>query len=141
LYLTMRTYSVSDDPDIEPYRRYAFELNLWFVIYGIVLAASIATMRAMPVSALRALIGLLPMIPLFGVLNLIMRKYRTIDELERKIVAEGIMFAFGATAIITLTYGFLQVSIKAPALSYFFVWPILAACWVAGGFFARRRYS
>ena len=89
---------------------------------------------------LRALVGLTPMSAGFGILNLVMQEYRSADELQRRIVAESIMFAFGSTALLTFSYGFLQRTIGAPELSYFWVWPILAASWIVGGIITRRRY-
>jgi hypothetical protein len=89
----------------------------------------------------RAVLGLSPMIAGFGILNLMMRRYREQDELQKKIMAEGIMFGFGATAILTFSYGFLQRWVGFPDLSYFYVWPVLAFSWVVGGWIARRRYS
>ena len=112
-------------------------------IYMVLLFASTYAVQ-MPMFAwrpLRIVVTLLPVLPLFGVLGVSMRKYRESDELQRKIQAEGIIFGFGLTAIVTLTYGFLQANADAPAISYVWVWPLLAVGWVIGMLIARRRYS
>jgi hypothetical protein len=63
-----------------------------------------------------------------------------VDELQRRIQLEALPFAFGAGSLITLTYGLLQVA-GLPELSWLFVWPVYAGCWLVGGFLAHRRYS
>jgi len=123
-------------------RWYTVRLLAWLALYAGLLAGSIWLIDGQHVTAfaLRLIVGVLPMIAAFGILDLSMRQHRKHDELQQKITSEGIMFAFGVTAIVTFTYGFLQRSIGAPDLSYFFVWPILGASWLVGSFLARLRY-
>lgn len=115
----------------------------WIFAYAALLALSIAALHnlTLPWPLLRVLIALLPVIPLFGMLNLGMRKFRAADELQKKIAAEGIMFGFGVTTIVTLAYGFLQANDLAPEVSFTWVWPILGAGWLVGNLLARRRYQ
>jgi hypothetical protein len=80
------------------------------------------------------------MIPACGILGLVMATYRVVAEFQKKIVAESIMFAFGVTAIITFSYGFLQRFVGTPDLSYFYVWPIMGMAWLVGTMIARYRY-
>ena len=123
--------------------RYVRALLLWIAVYAVLLFASIAVLERNLVGAppLRALIGLAPMLGAFGILNLVMGQYRSGDELQQKITAESIMFAFGATAILTFSYGLLQSTVGAPQLSYLWVWPVLGGTWLIGTFIARRRYG
>ena len=123
-------------------RRYFTELFLWLALYAVLLIASLAVLDRHLVTWMpaRIVVGLVPMVAAFGVLNLYMRRYRAQDELKQKIMAEGIMFGFGATAILTFSYGFLQRTADFPELSYFFVWPVLAFSWVIGEWIACRRY-
>ena len=123
--------------------RYAAALSVWIAIYAALLFGSLAVVSKDVITwlPLRVAIGLTPMIAAFGILNLVMREYRAGDELQQKITAEAIMFAFGATAIITFSYGFLQRVVHAPSLSYFWVWAVLGSTWGLGAFIARRRYK
>jgi hypothetical protein len=123
--------------------RYTAELTAWIALYAILLFGSLAVIDKNLVNwlALRVVIGLSPMIAGFGILTLIMREYRRRDELQQRIVAEGIMFAFGATAILTFSYGFLQRTVGAPDISYFWVWAILGATWFVGSLIARQHYK
>jgi hypothetical protein len=121
---------------------YAKWMSIWFGIYFVLLTGSIKLLDHNIITwfPLRVTVALVPMIPACGILALTMRTYRKMDELERKIIAEAIMFAFGATAIITFSYGFLQRFVGAPDVSYFFVWAVMGAAWFVGGRIARYRY-
>ncbi len=123
-------------------KRYARGLWVWIGIYAVLLYASIALLDHNIISWLpaRVVVALVPMIAGCGILVHTMREYRAIDELQKKIVAEGIMFGFGATALITFSYGFLQRFVGAPDVSYFAVWAVMGATWAIGGYIARYRY-
>jgi hypothetical protein len=123
--------------------RYLVSLSAWLAVYAALLFASLTLIdRNMVVSVpLRIVVGLAPMIAAFGILSLVMRRYRAGDELAQRITAEGIMFAFGATAILTFSYGFLQRTAGAPDISYFWVWAVLGSTWSIGNLIARQRYK
>jgi len=124
-------------------RSYAVAIFSWVAVYAVLLFGSISLLKTGTIQwlPLKALIALSPMIAGFGIVVSITRSYRRMDELEQKIIAESIMFAFGATAILTFSYGFLQGNLGAPDLSYFWVWPVLASTWIIGGVLARRHYK
>jgi vacuolar-type H+-ATPase subunit I/STV1 len=125
-------------------RRHAIELTIWFTVYAGLLFASLELIDRGTIGApaLRAIVALTPMIAGFGILATIMRQYRRTDELGQRVTAEAIMFAFGATAIVTFSYGFLQRAGVAPQdASYFWVWAIMGAAWMLGSLIARRRYQ
>lgn len=124
-------------------RRYVIALLLWLAVYAVLLFVSLIVIdRDMVASVpLRVLTGLAPMLAGFGILSLIMQQYRAADELQKKIVAESVIFGFGATAILTFSYGLLQRMAGAPDLSYLWVWAVLGSTWVIGGLIARRRYE
>jgi hypothetical protein len=126
-----------------PSRRYTIEIFIWMSIYIGLLYFSIAVLRnhAVTSQSVHVIVALLPVVPLFGVLNLSMRRFRQADELQKKIISEGIMFGFGLTAIVTLSYGFLQLNADAPPISFVWVWPLLASGWVVGQILARFRYQ
>ncbi len=122
--------------------RYLLALSAWLTVYAGLLFASLTLVDRKMIVALpvRVIVGLAPMIAAFGILNLVMREYRAADELAQRIIAEGIMFAFGATAILTFSYGFLQRTVGAPDISYFWVWAVLGSSWFLGNLIARQRY-
>jgi hypothetical protein len=141
LYLTLRRRPSCEENDAPRFRQYAFELNWWLIAYGALLLISNGLLHVVHGLTLQSVIGLTPMVAAFGILHLVIREHRASDELQRQITAESILFAFGATAILTLSYGFLQASAHAPMLSYFCVWPVLGVTWIVGKFIAWRRYN
>jgi hypothetical protein len=127
---------------IESRRRFRKTLFLWAGCYIALvwIVAELFDRHSISGEPLRVAVALVPIIPSFGMLLTLMKSHREQDELQRRITAEGIMFAFGATAIVTFSYGFLEQYAYAPKLSYFFVWAVLAITWMIGSLLARYRY-
>ena len=90
-------------------------------------------------SGWRVPLALAPMVPVVFVLFAFVRYFGRIDELQRRVQLEALAFAFGGTALLTFSYGFLQL-VGFPQVSWFFVWPIMAVLWMAGKARADRRY-
>jgi hypothetical protein len=125
-----------------PIGRYYRELALWLALYAILLVGtSVAFDRAVVPATLRVPVALLPMIAGFGLIAAVLRRWRAMDELEQRMQSEALAFSVGLTAMLTFSYGFLELHADAPLLSYFWVWPVLAASWVLGLFVVRRRYQ
>ena len=80
-----------------------------------------------------------PMIPASAALIAFIRFFRGVDELEQRMHLEGLAFAFGASALATFAYGFLEGA-GFPHLNWTFVWPVMALFWIVGGVLARSRY-
>ncbi len=112
------------------------------VAYVLILFAVIPVLNhdALP-RALRAVVALVPMIPLVFVATACVGAVRELDELQRRIQFEALAFAFTLTALLTFSYGFLQVGAGLPPANLFGVWPLMAVLWLLGLFVARRRYS
>jgi len=87
----------------------------------------------------RALVALVPMIPLGFALRAYLRFLGRMDELARRIQLDALGFAFGAAGMLTLSYGFLEGA-GFPRLSYVWVFPLMIALWGIGGAIASRRY-
>ncbi|TBU72195.1 hypothetical protein DNK10_21850 [Pseudomonas daroniae] len=60
-------------------------------------------------------------------------------DTRRFIIHFALAITFVGTALLTFSYGFLEVA-GFPRLSMFFVWPVLASLWALGTFAAWRRY-
>jgi hypothetical protein len=91
--------------------------------------------------ALRIPVALVPMVPAVIAVFPCMEAYRNQDELQRRVQSEGILFSFVLTAIVTFSYGFLELYAGFPKLSMWFVWPTMAVLWGAVGQpLAARRY-
>ncbi|MEM6428015.1 MAG: hypothetical protein AAF708_02165 [Deinococcota bacterium] len=108
--------------------------------YAVVLAASLYVMRWQELDTLsRILLSLSPMVPVVFVARAVWQRIHQLDELQRKIQLEALTFAFVTTALLSLTYGFLE-NVGVPKLSMFVVWPLMAASWVLGLVLRNARY-
>ena len=89
--------------------------------------------------AWRWVVVLIPVIPFAAVGWAVWRFLIETDELARKIQVEALAIAFAAGSVLTFGYGMLQVA-GAPKISWLFVWPVYAACWLVGSLVAKVRY-
>ena len=119
--------------------RYGRELVAALVAYAAVLVPTIVVVNANQDAAWRFPVAVLPMIPLVFALFAWVRFFRRMDELQQRIALEALAFAFGGTALITFSYGFLQDA-GFLDLNWFYVWPIMAGLWTIGGQLAKRRW-
>ena len=120
-------------------RRYTRDIVIALVAYGVLLACSGFVVGANPDAGWRYAVALLPMVPAAFVAVAWVRYFRRMDELQQRIALEALAFAFGGTALITFTYGFLEQA-GLPSLSWWWVWPIMASLWIVGGWLARKRW-
>jgi hypothetical protein len=79
-------------------------------------------------------------VPVGFALLAFIRALGRMDELQRRIQLDAVGFGFGATAIITFTYGLLEL-VGFPPISFIWVLPLMAALWGVGAVFAARRYA
>jgi hypothetical protein len=123
-------------------RRYLVEFMTAMCGYAVVLAISVSLLRGSAADGAiwRTPVALAPMVPAVGVLIAVVRQLGRIDELQRRIQFEALAFAFGGTALVTFSYGFLE-NAGYPHLSWFVVWPVMATLWLVGLVVARRRYA
>jgi hypothetical protein len=90
----------------------------------------------------RALVAILPAVPIsFGVYFFI-RYLKFGDELERKIQFDAISFSAGMTGVITFALGLLEgAGLAIPRGSLVIVFPMLIFFWGFGQISARKRYQ
>ena len=110
-----------------------------FIVYSGLLAGVITVMQTYPDAPWRYAVAVTPMIPWVFIVGAYVRYYRRMDELHQRMALEAFAFAFAGTALLTFTYGFLDVA-GAPRINWWFVWPVMAALWIIGGFVARKRW-
>lgn len=90
--------------------------------------------------ALMVPLALLPVVPALWAMLGWLDAVRAQDELQRRIQAEAGLFALGTTALLAVSYGFLEVYLQWPRPSGFAVWVVIWAAYALGGARARRRY-
>jgi hypothetical protein len=121
-------------------RRYLLEFGVAMGAYVALLFGSIWLVEALELTgAARGALALLPMLGVAALVAAIVRHFRRVDELQRRIALEAHAVAFAGTAFATLSWGFLE-GVGLPRLSMFCVWPLMAALWMAGALVAQRRY-
>jgi hypothetical protein len=92
-----------------------------------------------PESPWRLPVALLPVLPIVFGLWSMRRYFREADELQKRIQLEGFAFGFAGAAMVTLTYGFLEIA-GFPRLTAWWYWTAMGACWMVGSLVARRSY-
>ena len=108
--------------------------------YVIVLPICILLISASPHSAWwRIPLALIPVIPILFAMRAFMRFFSNMDELQRRIQLEAFAFSFGATGIVTFSYGLLT-DVGFPVISWTWIFPLMIALWGIGQGIAVRRY-
>lgn len=120
-------------------KTYVIQFTAAMVAYCVATVVSLEVLNANPTAPWRAAVALVPVIPaVFGLLAFL-RFLGRMDELQRRIQLTAIGFSFGATALLTFAYGFLQLA-GFPALNWIFILPGMVLLWGIGVGFASRRY-
>jgi ABC-type cobalamin transport system permease subunit len=121
-------------------RRYTVGILTASVLYAVALLISVYFLKHHnPLAPQKYLVAILPVLPALWIPAVVLRFFRELDELQRRIQLEGLAFGFTATAVLTLSYGFLQ-NAGMPQISWIWVWPVMGACWALGLAISRRRY-
>jgi hypothetical protein len=107
--------------------------------YSILIIVSVTLLINNPTASWRGLVAVLPVIPATLVVLAVVRYIGRMDELQRRIHLDAIGFAFGATALLTFTWGLLE-NAGFPRLSMVWVLPLMAALWGIGAGVASYRY-
>jgi hypothetical protein len=125
-----------NQPDREFTRNFFLAMGVYVIL--VVLSAWLLKQTTDPLW--RFVVAILPMLPLIFGLRSFIRYLGRIDELQQRIQLQAIGFAAGATAMLTLTYGFLE-NAGLPRLSMIFVFPLLCFLWGGASWYFTRRYQ
>lgn len=121
-------------------RRYFLELGGAFAAYAIVLVASLHILKQGTPEPWRAIVAVSPVIPMALVFIAVVRFMLASDELQRQIQLESLALAAGATAMLAVTYGFLE-GVGFPHLSTWFTYVCVMVVWGLSVPFVTRRYK
>jgi cation transport ATPase len=121
-------------------RSYAREFGAAMAAYALTVLGTSLWLDAHPEAPLRLAVALLPVIPVVFVVIAAVRFYRRQDELLQRRQVEALAFAFVATALVVITYGFLE-TVGFPRLSAWWTWSTMAVLWCIGSFVSSRRYG
>jgi hypothetical protein len=125
-------------------RRYVRALWPIMIGYCLLLFASVWLIRlGIEPLALKALVALLPVLPLALLLRVALRYLREVDELQRRIETESISIASLLLSLLYFAAGLLQLA-KVVAIdggvAMMWVFPLLMLSYGIAKFFAVRRY-
>ncbi|WP_334042077.1 hypothetical protein [Burkholderia ambifaria] len=121
-------------------KRYLVEFTFALLAYLVAVLFSSWLMLGMDSSAGRIAVSLIPVVPMIAMAFVVIRQLRRLDELAQRIQLNALGIAFVCTALITFSYGFLEVA-GLPRLSMFMVWPIMAGVWLIATLLGTRRYQ
>lgn len=104
-------------------------------------AAALFALFSMPLP-LRAAVAILPVLLSFGYVWCVVRIFRRVDELQRRIQLESLGFAFPATAILVMATDLLRQAAILPAFRWDWSGLVPAMCllWLVGYAMTCRRY-
>jgi hypothetical protein len=121
-------------------RNYFRELGLALGIYIVLLIVSVLTMKSIDKNqSVRVVIAMLPVVGGVLVARAVLRRFQTLDELERRIQLDALAWAFLGSALTTFSWGFAETA-GAPKFPTFGFWPLMAIFWILGSVVSHRRY-
>jgi hypothetical protein len=109
------------------------------ILYVVFLAGSLWAGRFVEPLWGRALLAVLPVIPVAMALSSIIEKFRAKDEFQQRVQFEAAVFSLVGTGLLSFTYGFLE-NAGFPPVSVIWVLPLMIMLWGLGGALAGRRY-
>lgn len=110
-------------------------------LYGVLIFATSFTANRLDFArGYLIVLALLPMVPAVWAMLGWIRAIRTHDELQQRIVSEGLHWALGLTSLVSVSYGLLEAYADFPQVSMFVVWPTINVTFIFGQALARRRY-
>lgn len=124
--------------DINTMRQYRKELWSCIAVYMVMLFGSIWIAKGLTEQWMRAAIVLLPAIPAAGVLWVVIRHLRRMDDYVRLIMLEILAISGGFTALLAFSYGFLE-GVGFPRLSGFIYYGLFMGTWLVVSMFRKYR--
>jgi len=121
-------------------KRYLIEFGGSMAAYSALVPLSMRILHGHEHTTLGYFIAFVPIIPCIFALLAFLRFFRGLDELQRRIQLEAVVFSFLGTCFITLTWAF-QQNAGLPRFDVSWVAPMLIALWGIGVGIAKRRYE
>jgi hypothetical protein len=123
-------------------RRHQVRFLVWMAIYSaVILADGFLLPHPAALDAVHVAGALGAMIPLAFAGFEIIARVRAMDELQRRIHLEGMLFGVVGTSVVILSVGLLQWIAALPAFSVGWLWVVLCAFYGLGTALAHRRYA
>jgi hypothetical protein len=120
-------------------RTYFIRFWIGMAAYVLVVLASVHALNQGVSGSWRVTIALTPLIPIAIVFASFIALMQSIDELERQIHLESLAIAAGVTAVLAITYGFLEVA-HLPQPSAWYTYAVVMISWIVATPFVARKY-
>jgi hypothetical protein len=115
---------------------------MWMGGYMVaILAGSFLVSKPPRADAAHVAAAVIPLVPLFFALFETFRGVRAMDELQRRIHVDALLFAMLGTIAIVLGVGLLQFIAGIPLFGVFWLWLPICGLYALGVVLGRRRYS
>jgi hypothetical protein len=111
-----------------------------FALYVGSLAFASYWMEAFPQSSWRYIVALLPMAPGIFIALGVVRAILKLDELERKVLLEGMAISFALTLILVLSMGLLGLA-GLPQVNGIYIGLVMIVLWLIGKLWMTGRYQ
>jgi len=128
------------NPDLAK-KRHQYQVLAAMSLYTVALLACMHFLRQDPPAPLRVVLALLPTLPVVWVMWSVIRFLGQTDELQRRVHLEALAIAAGATAFLSLTYGFLEDFAGFPHVAAWWTFVLIDIVWAATGCVLWRRYK
>ena len=123
-------------------KRYLKRTLIAFGLYGAVIYATDSLLVNGNLSPAEATaLALAPMLPVLLFVKAMLGFYRTLDELQRKVVADAIVAAACVVGFSSFAWGWLEIRMAVPTLPTIWVLPALFAAFGIALPVVSRRYS
>jgi cytochrome c oxidase subunit IV len=130
------------NPTTQAKRRYVRRFSIVMTAYLVTLFATTALVDHYALQgAVRYVLLLSALVPVGFMVPIMVQYLRESDEFERRIVTESLAVAAGITAMLSVTYGFLESFVGMPRPSAWFTWVAVMGSWFVARFFVARHYG
>lgn len=110
-----------------------------FLLYIVLLTFSLRWMDDHPDSPWRYVVALTPMVPGIWIAINMLRAIQKLDELERRVLLEGVAVSFMGTFILVLSLGFLQMA-GFPLVNGVYIGFFMVVLWLVAKLVIHRNY-
>jgi O-antigen/teichoic acid export membrane protein len=130
----------TSNPTAVANRRYVVQIVICMVAYIAVLFPAVWLLNRGLEGPLKFVVAVAPIVPVAFVFLAVLRYFAATDEFERRVMVESLAVAGGITALLAVTYGFLQ-NAGLPYLSAWWTWTVFMASWLIARLLVSRHYD
>ncbi len=135
----MRSLTKTQNPTDVGKRQYKIRFAIAMIAYVAIIFPLVSAANHTQ-GVWKVVLAITPLVPLIVVFISAIQVMRGIDELERQIHIESLAIAAGVTALLSVTYGFLEVA-HFPRPSAWYTYSVVMIAWLIATPFVTRRYK